>query len=74
MNGKLFLSLSIVAVVFTLVLGFGALDVAKAVPGMGDEGYTLPPGQTNLFGLDEADNSVATSDRDRADRDFEFPD
>ncbi|MFZ2448461.1 MAG: hypothetical protein WAW37_19040 [Syntrophobacteraceae bacterium] len=60
MNGKLFISLSIIAAVFTLVLGFGALDVAKAVPGMSDEAYTLPPGQTNLFGVDEADNSASS--------------
>ena len=65
MNRKLFYSLSIVAVAFALVLGFGTLNVAKAVPGENGDGYTLPLGASNLFGADPADNSAVVIDRDR---------
>ena len=65
MNTKLFYSLSIVAVAFTLVLGFGTLNVAKAIQVENGDGYTLPLGVSNLFGADPADNSALVIDRDR---------
>ncbi|MFZ2448462.1 MAG: hypothetical protein WAW37_19045 [Syntrophobacteraceae bacterium] len=72
MNKKYYSTLTIFAVAFALVLGLGTFNAAKAVPGMGDEGYTLPPGQTNLFGLDEADNRIVVSHRDADARAYEF--
>ncbi len=57
MNRKL---LGIIAVVFVMVLGFGAFNQAKAVPGTSsDQKYNfLPSDQVNLFGYDAAQNSV----------------
>ncbi len=60
MNTKLFYSLSIVAVAFALVLGFGTLNVAKAVPG--ENGY--PVGTATVFGVDKAQNIILLADRD----------
>lgn len=61
MNAKFFYSLSIVAVAFALVLGFGTLNAARAVPG--ENGY--PVGTATLFGPDKAANSILVVDRDR---------
>ncbi len=67
---RIFSGFSIIAVAIALVLSFGSLNVAKAVPGQTDEGYTLPPGQSNMFGYEPADNSAAyNQDRDQMDRD-----
>ncbi len=62
---KFIYSLSVVAVAFALVFGFGTLNTAKAVPGENGEGYNLPAGENNLFGVDQADNSTVGIDRDR---------
>ena len=59
-------SLAIVAVALAVLLGFSTFDTARAVPGIGDEGYGwLPPDQVNLFGFDGAHNSAGVSVRDR---------
>ena len=65
MNTKSFYSLSVIAVAFALVLGFGTLNTAKAVPGENGDGYTLPAGTANLFGADAVLNSIVVIDRDR---------
>ncbi len=66
MNRKPYSILTVVAVAFALVLGFGTLNAAKAVPGTAGDAYNLPPGNVNLIGLDAADNSVRVIDRDVA--------
>ncbi len=72
MNRKFFPGLVIVAVAFTLVLGLGTFDAAKAVPGENGEGYTLAPGQNNLIGGDFAHNSARILWFDADARAFEF--
>ncbi len=72
MNRKFLPGIVIVAVAFTLVLGFGTFDPAKAVPGENGEGYTLAPGQTNLIGADWAHNSAGVLGFDADARAFEF--
>lgn len=65
MSKKIFSGLTIFAVAVALVFGLGTFNPAKAVPGRAGDGYSLPPGQTNLFGSDQADNSIGAIDRDR---------
>lgn len=72
MNSKFFPGLVIVAVAFTLVLGFGTFNAAKAVSGENGDGYTLAPGQTNLVGADWAHNSAGLLGFDMDARAFEF--
>lgn len=61
MNKKLYFGLSIFAVAFAFVIGFGAINDAKA---MGDS-YNVNYGQTNLFAVDEAHNAAGVlSNRD----------
>lgn len=79
MNGKFLVGLSVFAVAFALVLGYSAFDQARAVPGIGDEGYNwLPSDQVNLFGYDGAQNSALDGRdmdyRDYAVSDFRDPD
>ncbi len=64
MSKKIFSGLTILAVALALVIGLGTFNPAKAVPGRAGDGYSLPPGQTNLFGNDQADNSAGVIDRD----------
>jgi hypothetical protein len=64
MNKRFFFSLSVIAVAFALVLGFGALNAAKAVPGESGSNYNFPAGQANLFGVDEAHNVLGGLNRD----------
>lgn len=72
MSKKFFSGLTIVAVVFTLVLGLGTFNTAKAVPGENGEGYTLASGTTNLFGADLADNPIGLLDADRDSTAYQF--
>ncbi len=65
MSKKIFSGLTIFAVAFALVFGLGTFNPAKAVPRGDGEGYSLPPGQSNLFGSDQAGNSAGVIDRDR---------
>ncbi len=59
---KILSTLSVLAVVFALV--FGTVQAARAT---GDDLSIVKTGQTNLFGIDNAHNSVlAASDRDNA--------
>ncbi len=79
MNRKFFSILSVVAVAFALVFGFGSVNVAKAVPAMNGDGYSVPAGTSNLFGVDGADITAGAGaiDRDRGndmDRDKAAPD
>lgn len=64
MNRKLYSIVTVVAVAFALVLGFGVLNPAKAVPGETGDGYKIPAGQVSQFGLDFADNSAQVKDKD----------
>ncbi len=66
MNRKL---LGIIAVVFVVVLGFGAFNQAKAVPGTSsDQKYNFfPSDQVNVFGYDAAQNSIRGRDMDYRD-------
>ena len=61
MNKRLFSRLSIFAVAFALILGFGAVNYSNANDLIA-ESY---PGQVNLFGDDLAQNRVGTLDADR---------
>ncbi|MFZ2448463.1 MAG: hypothetical protein WAW37_19050 [Syntrophobacteraceae bacterium] len=73
MNKKFYSNLTVFAVAFALVLGLGTFNAAKAVPGMGDEGYSnLIPGEVNLFGIDAADNAARVSHRDADVRAYVF--
>lgn len=64
MSRKTNSKLTIAAVAFTLVLGLGALNPAKAVQGQSGERGQLPAGQVNLLGADEAGNRITTQGRD----------
>lgn len=64
MNKRFFSRLTIVAVAFTLAIGFGTFNAVKASAGENGMGYTLAPGQTNLIGADFADNSVVVKGND----------
>ncbi len=43
---------------------------AYAVPGENGNGYTLPPGQTNLLGTDNAGNPIYVIEKDAGTPDF----
>ncbi len=64
MNKKFYSILAAMAIALTLFFGFGPLNTAKAAPDGGDA-YTPPPGQSNLFGYDQAANSTGAIDRDQ---------
>ena len=73
MNRKLYSIITVVAVSFALVLGFGGFNVVKAAPSYsGGESPNPPAGEVNLFGADEAGNSAGVIARDRDPRAFRF--
>ncbi|MHC1726159.1 MAG: hypothetical protein AB9866_09165 [Syntrophobacteraceae bacterium] len=63
-------NLTILAVAFALVIGFGAFSTTMAASDNFNWDY---PGQVNLIGIDEANNSLAGhADRDRGVPGFTF--
>ncbi len=72
MNKRFFSRLTIVAVAFTLVIGFGTFNAAKALTGENGMGYNLAPGQTILIGADFAGNSVGAARNDADSRPHEL--
>lgn len=72
MNRKLYSILTVVAVSFALVLGFGAFNVVKAVPGTSGERVIVPGAGVDQFGIDAAANRVETMNRDRELGNFRF--
>ncbi|MEN6438884.1 MAG: hypothetical protein ABFD97_09895 [Syntrophobacter sp.] len=61
MNTKLIFSVSIFAVAFALVFGFGSINNVNASPENYNAEYV---GEANLIGVDEAHNSLASRDKD----------
>lgn len=67
MNRKLYSILTVVAVSFALVIGFGGFTVVKAAPSyIGGESPNPPADAVNLVGADLAKNSprAVTTDSD----------
>ena len=67
MNSKLLSIFTVIAVSFALVLGFGALNTVKAVPGTSGERVIVPGAGIDQVGIDGADNSIGIAGR--ADKD-----
>jgi len=65
MNKKFYSIVTVVAVAFALVLGFGPFSAVKAVPGASGESVSpLAPGESNAFGVDLAGTSAVSRDYD----------
>jgi len=64
MNKKFFFGLSLFAVAFALVFGFGSINSASAIT---SDSYNQQfVGEANLWGVDEAYNTAGIRDMDRA--------
>jgi len=71
MNSKLFFGLSVFAVAFALVFGFGSINSASAIT---SDSYNQQfVGEANLWGVDEAHNVAGIRDMDRDARDVFEP-
>ncbi len=72
MNRRLYSTLAAVAVLLALFIGFGAFNTAKAVPGTSGEQVIVPTAGVNQFGVDAANNSPGSLDKDAAFRGSRF--
>lgn len=61
MSGTRFFYLTIVAMAFTILIGFGIPKYSLAIPSEAGN----PPGTCNAFGDDKATNTIQIIDRDK---------